>query len=509
MDNENIFLKHKFLITLFLITFIGFMYCYYTSAMGLYFDIPNMFSGMFYVKSQYPSNFVFFNDNRPRLFNNLLVAVPFNLLFGYVKNLPAINALKLFSTSYFVVHLFGLIVNYLVALRTKRYDIAAVAFCFYCLFSVPNAIWSVRELHIAVLFYFALLSYFLSKEKLHPIDLIPISLLVIYTFESFEIIMILGVLLYVFMRLYVKKEDKNVWYKIFIGISCLIAAIYMPLRLLLLAMDKELMFSAGLNEWILGIIITFTHLFESNLLIAVFAIIAIIASVFYKKSLINPLMVPILALYIIIVEMVLYHQTGYFAEPHLELQYYGIGLVLFFPVVFLIILFDYFKIDVNNYNKYFFSNLVVFACIFGILGLIWQIHSSYDFRNYVIYMKNLINLSEDNSFITIPEEDFKKHRFLEYNNCYGITLKSVYLSKTKEINKLLLPAQYYNDYSIFCFAGDEFTYFDKKKQEVYLQGTAFQVKNNYWDLTPIAKKLEEESIIYEGRKKPLVIYKKK
>ena len=197
MQKENVFLRHKLLLILFFLSFLVFLICHYKYALGLYFDMPAMLLGNMSQDDTF-SKFIVFPDRNIRYFTNFLVAIPFNIAILFVKNSSAINILKVFSLSYFVVHFLGLLINYLIAIRTKRYDIATICFAFYTFFSIQNAIWACREVHIAILFYFALLSYFLSKTKLGLKDFIPVLVLIIYLFEAFEITAIFGLILFVF-----------------------------------------------------------------------------------------------------------------------------------------------------------------------------------------------------------------------------------------------------------------------------------------------------------------------
>ena len=474
------------------------MVFYFKSAEGTFFDIPAMFFGLISPVYDNPNSFLVFHDARSRFFNNLLVAIPFNFIFMFVKNTGLLNLIKIYSVSYFIVPFILLLGNYLAARRTKRYDIAVIALAFYFLISIPNAVWSVRELHITILGYFIILSYFLSKEKLGLKDLIPVVLLVIYLFESFETVMIFGVILFIFANLYDKKSDNNnPWFKVLIGCGGLLAAIYTPFRMLFIKFTTGgLEFSSGLQEWIENSEVTFRFLFNGNLLIPLLAFPLLVFLFFYKKD-INFKFFCCLVPYFILLLFILYAKTHFIPDFYIELVNYSFALWLLFPIILSVLILDYLNIDINNINQYFYSNLLVITCVFGILNLIWQINSSFYFQKSNDYLKNLIKTSQE-SIITIPKEDIEKYNFLRTNTCFGQIQRSIILNEDAKNTKIIFPADYYNDYSKFCFADSESNFYDADNNIIYLQSSSFGLKSKYWDLTNVAEEFEKSGKIKNG-----------
>ena len=118
------------------IFYIIFLVTHYTNNLSLFFDIPSMFLTSFWLYEESNSSYMFFyaHDNI-RLFSNMLLVLPFNL-FGITLAKDSILALSnLFSLSYLIMHFVALVINFLVAKRTKRYDIAVIAFAFYLIFN--------------------------------------------------------------------------------------------------------------------------------------------------------------------------------------------------------------------------------------------------------------------------------------------------------------------------------------------------------------------------------------
>ena len=490
---EDIFRKNKWFVISFLITFIFFLFFYWKNSVGLFFDIPASFASVLFQIDDNHTKFLMITQNRTRTFDDLLIAIPFNILFSFIKDNSIIYSLKLWSSSYFIVHLFGLIIMYLSARRTKRYDIAAIGFLFYIMFCIPNAIWAIREINIAIPFYFALLTYFLSYEKFNYTDIIPIFLLSVYMFESFETAAVLGLIFFIFSNLYIKRDNgKNEqWSKALIGFFGLLYFIYIPLRTIYLGVKNSVNISLGFFQWIDSSIHTFNNLFSGNLLICWFAFLFIIIAVFYKKQFDWKSILFFISFIVILTVFVLYFKTGFVPNPKIELHYYSLALLFIYPVFLLIIFLDYCKIDIYKFNKFLFSNLIIIASIFGILNLTWQIHSFYEFGKYESYLKNLINKT-DNVVLNIPKEDFNKYTFLNNNMCFGTMLQAIFLTEKGRKSKIIYPSEYFCDYSEFCFDDVKNTYYDKSKDVLYIQTAPFKIKTKYWDLSDIVDVFKEQ-----------------
>ena len=288
MENEkNIILKYKFWIITLLLAFVIFMIFYVKNSMGTFFDIPAFFIND--ILNHQATDFHYYlicNDIKIRFFNNLLVSIPFNIWLLFGKHSGILSMLKAFSVSYFIVPFFLIIMNLLAAKRTKRYDIAIIALAFYFIFSIPNAIWAIKEIHITILVYFIILSYFLSKVKLGLSDFIPVSLLIIYLFESSEMTFIFGIILLIFANLYARKKDiLNPWFNVFIGYFGIIASVYILIKIFFIKYATgSLSLIERLQEIFIASKITFGRLFDGVMIIPMFALLLIIFSVFYKKN---------------------------------------------------------------------------------------------------------------------------------------------------------------------------------------------------------------------------------
>lgn len=459
--------KYKLLLIAFCLFFLTFMFLHYKNAMGMFFDIPLMFGGLY---NSTPDNnmdlgFKIFIDERIRNYTNFVVALPLNFIIMLFKSNNIMHYLKLYSLSYLIVFFLGLILNFVIAKRTKRYDIAITCFAFFCLFDISNFIWPVKEIHVAVLFYFALLQYLLTKEKLKPIDIIPISLIVVYLFESYETTIIFGFLPFVF-SLFCRKDDVNIVYKRFIGLGCLASSLYMLHKLFFVFGDE---IGGGITEWSQAIFQMADNIFRGNLIFTVAALALLIFCAFYKKSFSRKHIIPF-SVGFLFVWMFVYNKTGGYPNVFYdELSFHTVALVAIFPVILLLLFIDLRNIKID---KSFWDNVFVIACICGILHLGWQINSAVRFNDYLSYFKKVLNDKSSGEFaVTIPEEDFEKYKGLRYYSPDSVVLLSIFLSDTYLVEKIIVPEEMKT--SIYNGEDDSIVIND---------GLHLRIKTKYYDL---------------------------
>ncbi len=475
--------------------YVIFLITHYQNNLSLFFDIPSMFfASIFDFDNPDRHYFMFKTNDSVRFFSNFLLVLPFNLIgVTFLKN-SILSLANSFSLSYLLMHFIALIVNVIVARRTKRYDIAVIAFTFYVIFSLPNIIWVVREVHFAVLLYFPLLSYFLTRVELTKKDIVPILLLVVYLFESFEITFVYGIILFFFLHLYSKKEDvKNIWFKILIGFGGLCASVYIPLKLIYLVVSKSLMFTEALGpqEWINGSIIAISTIFQSNLIIFLFALISLVFAFYYKKEYDCKSLFFFCPLFLLLL-IVLYKQTGLYPSVNLELHNYSIVFWFIFPIIFTVILLDCLNVEIK---KYFISNLFIVACLFGSINLGWQIHSNIEFGKYIKSAKETVNNSY--GVITSFSEDvYSTTRHINsYSTCFSTMPASILFSENKKVEKVLAPQEYYQDYSQWCFYNPEYTYYDEINDILHIQAAMIKPQSSLLDMTNIVEEFKNKGYV--------------
>lgn len=477
-----------------LLVYVVFLVTHYTNNLSLFFDIPSMFFCT--IQGYDDPNKLYYmytsNDN-VRMFSNFLLVLPFNI-FGVPFSKSILHLSNSFSLSYLIMHFVALVINFIVARRTKRYDIAVFALAFYVICSLPNIIWAVREVHFTVLFYFAILSYFLSETELSKKDLLPIALLLLYLFESFEITFVFGLIMFVFMHLYAKKQNvKNLWYKILIGIGSFCAAIYIPFKILYLMHCKNLVFTVGQGpqEWINGSIYALQGMFESNSIILVFAVIAVVITIFYKREYDKKSIIFFIP-FIFLLLFFLYIRTGFFLDVNRELHEYSFVFWFIFPVILSILCCDYYEIKLK---QYFINNILMIACIFGILNLLWQIHSNIEFGKYLNMLREIMQNSKT-TIVEMPEEKYQNIKYVRAcTTCFSTMLASILLSETKKVEKIVKPSKYYIDYSQWCFDDFENVNYNQKYKILILQCTPLQPQTSLLDLTPIVDEFKKQGFV--------------
>ena len=136
-----------------------------------------------------------------------------------------------------------------------------------------------------------------------------------------------------------------------------------------------------------------------------------------------------------------------------ELCLYWIAVIAFFCIVLYFFIAEYFNFKAEKFNPYFYENLIIISCIFGILNIFWQIHSCIEYGKRQQELKTIMNNSE--KVITeIPdkyyEEDYKYSYLFDHLPCYGILPLSILLSEKYEVNRMLWSSQkHVGDYCFF------------------------------------------------------------
>ena len=486
---KNIKKEHKIFLSVFLFFFMILIYFHIKYSVGLFFDQPAMFFGSIQDLDGNLNGYGIFNDDRIRYFSNCLVSIPYNIsLFIYkntVSNLYIQSMVSLYTSSYYWIHLFALLVNFLISLRTKRYDIGVIAFAFYCIFCMQNMLWAVREVHISILFYFALLSYFLSRQKLNKFDLIPITLLLVYMFESFEITIIYGFLIHIFAILYtvIRRKSDNLGMKNYIGIICLFISLYI-IYVMSIELNQEII--PGFKEYFVAFYWYLRSIIYNYTVLSLFTIPPVLLCCFYKKPFGKGSLLCVLLYYFTAAEWII-GRTKLIHDAAVEIHSYAAAMILIFPVILIILIIDFFNIKTEN--KAFVPNLFIIACIVGILQLAWQIHGCFMFKQYIEYLKNVITISTE-KLIQIPKEDYNNNKFLKLYMGYGIIHQSVLLNPNNPIDKIIVPSP--------CRKEEPTYWHDEKNTRIIQFGTIlhnapfWDKHEKYIDVTEITKYIVEQ-----------------
>ena len=285
--DKNIIKDNKIWLILFVLSafiLFGISTCTYRS---LFFDAPAVFFQLL-IQENFDENFFIFIQQRTRLFSDFLFDLPYNALVHFLPNIPMVK-INLFHISYLVVTFFAMALNFLIAYRTKMFKIAAVALAYYALLYLPNSVWYIKECHLAILLSFALLQYFLTSEKLTKFDCVLVTLLLLYSFESYEQQALTGLVIFSAMLIIIRKPTENKRLKAIIGISGFLSTLYVISKTVygFVSTTADITFDNALYEYTLAIKSTL-GLFNGALFISIVAFAVIIAAYFYKKKINAP-----------------------------------------------------------------------------------------------------------------------------------------------------------------------------------------------------------------------------
>lgn len=282
---KDFFLEHKKLLYTFIVSAL-ILICISTFVhRSLFFDAPAMFMQFVNQENDYSSYFMM-HEQRTRLFSNFLLALPYNLIMPFIPD-NLLTKMDLFCFSYQIALFGALIVNYFIAKRTKRYDIAALALVFYTFFYLPNSIWYVKELHFAIMMQFILLQYFLTKsETLNITDYFLIAASALFCFESYENQIIFAITLSALSLFYVRKNIVNKKIKLIIGLTSIFIILYSIFKLFYAfeTGSANISFTDAFIEYKNAILITFKSLFTSCLIYSSAGIIICFATIFLKRK---------------------------------------------------------------------------------------------------------------------------------------------------------------------------------------------------------------------------------
>ncbi|MBR6163715.1 hypothetical protein IKQ26_07495 [bacterium] len=481
----KIFHNYRFLLFTVCLLFFVYTFFYIRNAMGLFFDIPALtINSMNF--SLFHHGIIFHLDERVRLATNFLVAIPNNLIVQFFSPHFLLSYLKSFSSSYLIVMFISWLLAFAVAKRTKRYDVITAGFALFCLCSIPNFCWVAREIHIAMIYNFMLLAYFLSESKLTKHDFIPVTLLLIYSFESYETTLFLAALLFIFYFVFeYKMEDINLPYKRYIGLTSVFIIPYMTIRMVFLdghGFDSSL----AMSQMLFSSVYTVQNLFHGTLLISFIALLVITFSVFYKKA----FTIKSLFIFIPFIAVVLFFYNkfiGFQLFPNTDLHYHAI-IMWIMPVIFLYFL--VISAKGIKVSKDFIKNLFAISCVCAIIHLSIQTGSAVQFGQYFNFMKNKLETSPE-SVIVLSDEEMDQP-FMVFASCYGTEHLSLFLTENYKKHKIFLPNTDYMGNVPGCFLEDTFI---DRNDHLSLQGTFLKKETKYWDLSELYENLRENNIV--------------
>ena len=495
MEIKNLFVEKKWLLVTFL-TFAFILVIVSTfSYRGLIFDQPAIFFST--ISKSINSNhsnfsYLFYLEPKTRCLSSILSALPLNLLINFIPdNLIFKN--NLFCFSYCIMTFLFLCFNIYLSTRTKRYDVAIWALVFYSMLYLPNSIWFARNIHICVLFQFALLQYFLSNEKLKIFDWICVVILALGVCETSENAILPLFLMFIYSLLCFIKNKEYSKRKITLGICALLSCVYIAVKTVFFLDSNALHLSMNdaLGQYLGDLSASVSHLFDSCLIISVSGVILMIylclRNKFFSKT-----DIPFSLLLSGGTGYYLWAKTGFIPSVNAELCLYVLPIILMFFAVLFILFTDYIKFDINK--THFYSNLLFIACIIGIFNCAFQLNSCRYSYQYAMEFLDKINSPEKITIIENSEN--QSEAFKAFDTCFGTLHRTMILSPKKAQEKLVLPYKNPEDISFYSTCMTP-TFYNKEENCLLIQSAFIFEHNKYFDIEKMKKLINDANLDYE------------
>ncbi|MCR5261608.1 MAG: hypothetical protein K6C94_07190 [Candidatus Gastranaerophilales bacterium] len=387
----------------------------------------------------------------------------------------------MYNFSILIAPIIMLIFNFLVARRTKRFDVAVFAFLFYCFCIIPSVNWVARESYTASMLQFIFLQYYLSKEKFQKADYVILLLVSVFLCESFENIVILSIIFFIFGCFFYFKD--NTKRQLVLGLISLLAAFYIGIKSFLVMLETLVYFD-NIPTWNFAASELSEATFNSVFLISIAGLIALTVLTFCKKLSDKKNLLLTLAIFVILTG-ILYANTRFIPNPLLENNLFLYALILQ-PVLFvLLITLDCFKIKTD---KEMLRKILIITCITGSLQLCWQINSAMYRKNYINTMTKAVNTAQKPFAILNIDKDIRWQKY-PYDITLAIIDRSILCSGGK-VKSIVIVNPEHPDY-ISGGLNYTSTYFDEKNNIIYFNNVPFIIGKVNTDLSEIAAKFKK------------------
>lgn len=422
-------------------------------------------------------NYIFIKDLNISYFSSIIGALFFNIIFPFLKNPTILQLNNLFCTSYMLMPFCLVILNFLLAKRTKRFDIAIITLFIYAICVAPCLIGNSEGIQISFLIWPMLLQYFLTEEKIEKLDKIFIGLLLLYSFKSFDLFLYVGHFLYIFAFLFYTKENvKNKKIKLVIGICSLISALFIMNKIGLDLYYKN-KFLLTPDTYFYSTKSILSNLLELPIFISFIGIL-LSFTVAKNNKIANKDFLIFAASILVCISFNI--SNNYFKEI-----FYNPFLFVIPVIIFLIILiFEYKEIKIKN-QKIYFYNLFVLSMILCCLNFIFQIKTNMEYFKYYSEIKSLLKMQTYKK-IYMPKR-LAEHYF-KFDSCRDLTLKSLILQE-KEVNTILLQRK---DFLNTDEKSSNSLFYDAQNDKLTMGEKTFNVKTKYWDFSNVKNSLPKK-----------------
>lgn len=485
---SNLFKNNKYLLFLFVLTFVIFLISSVFSirivfsdlACEFFVDLNNLTLHNHFLNGIFVDNFGVSRYIAIKMFK-----VIFFIFYPLCDNIQQLAKLYTFSTV--LMPFLFLVSIFLITKRTKRYDVAIFSLMYYALFEIPYLGWIVRESHLAVMFQFLFMSYFFSFEKLKQLDYVLILLISLCLFESFESNFTLGLLFFIAGFLYYLKFKKDRLKQLLMGLIGLCFSLYVFFKTYSIVAQGDVPATGFLNaidKWIHHVKIAFVSIDDSCMMFSVCALVIMIVSMFIKRKFNKYDLFWCLPLFALTTFFV-FKNTAFIPDPSEEMNFFVFSL--FVPHMLFLLLFIL-DISGKTISDVKLDKILVVSLITGLVQFFWQINSSIHCMNYFNEMQKHLE-STDSVFSTIHFTDTPQACSYDSPNC--AIFRSLIVQNDKKIQKILLPDVEHRDYHINFLRN---TYYNEEKDCLFILEHETPIKTKYWDLTTIAEEFKDKNI---------------
>lgn len=418
--------------------------------------------------------FMFWSFYRPRGFTNFINELPMNMAY-HIFGISSKNILAfIFSLPLFLFPFLATIQHYILAKKSKRYDIVIFSIFLYSFFIIPISMYSIFEGMLAASVFFLLFHYLISNIDYNIKDILILILLILISYNSHECNACSGLLMFFMSLFYAKKSDtkRKKVIKYFIGINALLMSIYYSAYYFFVPPDF-------LNTTRLTADIESLKYFLSQypFYIYLFFLFVLMLTIFKKKHY-NIKEIILLSFSLIAAFLYILFNNLFFNNAFFVMRYF------LFPVLPFLMIICFF-IDIKNvsHNKYkinlMYSNILIIVLLFGILNTVIQVNNSYWFDRTKKNLTEKIEMNKNNLISPnygMGEDFYKQIPCSIFYICDTYTYDSIAFQNRYYINKLITIDEK-NAYcpSTFYFIDDN----------LVLNFSTIKIKNKFWDMTNI------------------------
>ncbi len=438
------------------------------------------------VETLYPDRYrycIIFLNNLPVTIGYFLCGIDSKYGLSFLYTLPLFLFPALFP--YF---------NYLLAKRSNRYDIVIWSLFIYGLLIIPTQIWPIVEAMLAISITFLLFHYICANINYRLYDIAFITLLVIISYSSTEANIYIGPLLFLLSIFYARKKDglKNKIITYVTGFFSLLMPIgYISYFVSTLETTYKFQTIRFFSEFTKN---DFSTFYKEPYLILVLFFVAFLVLFFVKKFEIKKCTL-ISSVGIISILLYLLYKYNWFCNIG-DYEYRVLLYIVPFFVILLIYSKDVFIKEIKEKVEYnLYLNLLIILLVFSSFNNLIQIKNSVIFSRTISEIATItdkISSKHSKKTFIFPEKEqkIKRNKYYKvfkklYDEDYYMAFVPAF-SKRYKIQSFLSPRS--DVERLYPKSNKDFAFYRLNKKTIHFSHSNIIIKNEFWDLTKIAKK---------------------